>query len=103
MSQPLRVVFLLRLHPGARDRFLAAYEQVRWQVAGTPGHLRDQVCQSIEDPDRWLITSEWASAEDFLNWERTPEHRVAAAPMMACVASRESLRFAVRASTEVLA
>jgi heme-degrading monooxygenase HmoA len=98
-TERLRVVFLLTLRPGARERFLAAYEAVRWQVAGTPGHLRDQVCQSLDEPDQWLITSEWVSAAAFLDWERTPEHRAVAAPMMACVAERRSLRFAVRAST----
>jgi heme-degrading monooxygenase HmoA len=98
-DQRLRVVFLLRLRSGAQDRFLRAYDTVRWEVAGVPGHVRDQVCQSLSDPDQWLITSEWVSARHFLDWERSPQHRALAAPMMACVEERQSLRFAVRAST----
>jgi heme oxygenase (mycobilin-producing) len=94
-----RVLFMLRLSPGAGDAFLRAYEKVRWQVAQVPGHLTDQVCRSAEDPDEWLITSEWRSAEDFLAWESTPGHREAAAPMMSHVRERRSLRFTVLRET----
>ncbi|CAM3016469.1 antibiotic biosynthesis monooxygenase family protein [Saccharomonospora xinjiangensis] len=94
-----RVLFLLTLKPGAQERFLAAYEAVRWVVARVPGHLGDQVCQSTEDPEEWLLTSQWRSAEDFLAWERTPEHRALAAPMLAAVARRRSQRYVVRHDT----
>jgi heme oxygenase (mycobilin-producing) len=94
-----RVLFMLRLRPGSSAEFLAAYEQVRWEVAAVPGHLGDQVCQSTVDPDQWLITSQWRAAADFLAWERSTEHRAAAAPMMAHVVERQSLRFTVRRET----
>jgi heme-degrading monooxygenase HmoA len=94
-----RVLFMLRLKPGTAEDFLRAYEKVRWEVAALPGHRVDQVCQSTADPDDWLITSEWRSAADFLDWERSTEHRALAAPMMACVAQRRSLRFVIRRET----
>ena len=90
-----RVLFMLRLSPGAGDGFLRDYEAVRWQVAQVPGHLSDQVCRSADDADEWLITSEWRSAEDFLAWESTPGHRETARPMMAHVRERRSLRYTV--------
>jgi heme-degrading monooxygenase HmoA len=95
----VRIAFLLTLRPGAGDTFLAAYEAVRWQVAGTPGHLVDQVCQSATDPDQWLITSEWESLDAFIAWEKTPRHRELAAAMMATVLRSESLRFQILAET----
>lgn len=94
-----RVLFMLRLKPGLTQEFLRAYEQVRFEVAALPGHRVDQVCQSTADPSEWLITSEWRSAADFLEWERSTEHRALAAPMMACVGDRRSLRFAIRRET----
>jgi heme-degrading monooxygenase HmoA len=95
-----RVVFLIRLNPGSADRFLDAYEQVRHLVAeGVPGHLVDQVCQSPDDPDEWLITSEWESIERFLDWERSPEHRMLVQPLRDCIAQARSLRFVVREET----
>lgn len=94
-----RVLFMLRLRPDSQREFLRAYEQVRWQVAAVSGHRGDQLCQSTTDPEQWVITSLWRSEADFLAWERTPEHRTAAAPMMAHVAERQSLRFTVHRET----
>ncbi len=57
-------MLLLDLHDGAQKQFLEAYEHMRNQVASIPpGHISDQLCQSIENPpSQWLITSEWESA-----------------------------------------
>ena len=91
-----RVVFLIRLQPGSSERFLQAYEGIRHVVAeGVKGHLVDQVCRSPDDPDSWLITSEWESLEDFLEWERTEEHRDLVKPMRDCFAEARSLKFEV--------
>jgi heme-degrading monooxygenase HmoA len=95
-----RVVFVIRLKPGLKDEFLAAYEAVRYQVAqGVPGHLVDQVCQSPDDEDSWLITSEWNDLEDFLAWERTEGHRELAKPMRDCMAEARSFKYVVREET----
>jgi heme oxygenase (mycobilin-producing) len=95
-----RVVFLIRIKPDAQDDFLRAYEAIRHDVAqGVKGHLVDQVCQSQDDPDSWLITSEWEDLEDFLSWERTEEHRELAKPMRDCIAEARSLKFVVREET----
>ena len=95
-----RVVFLIRLKSGRQDDFLRAYEAIRQDVAqGVKGHLVDQVCQSPDDLESWLITSEWESLDDFLNWERTEEHRELVKPMRECMAEARSLKFIVREET----
>jgi heme oxygenase (mycobilin-producing) len=95
-----RVVFLLHLKPGRKDDFLQAYEAIRLDVAhGVKGHIVDQVCQSPDDPNNWLITSEWESLDEFLNWERTPEHQEMVKPMRACWDEARSLKFVVREET----
>jgi heme-degrading monooxygenase HmoA len=91
----LRVVLLLDVQDGAQQRFLEAYEQMRYQVSAVPGHLTDQLCQSTEDPLRWLLTSEWEAAEPFLAWLDSPEHREMVKPMSNCVRDTRSLRFTV--------
>jgi heme oxygenase (mycobilin-producing) len=91
-----RVVFLIRIKPGTEEQFLAAYEGIRHLVAeGVPGHLVDQVCRQPDDPDSWLITSEWESLEHFLAWERTQEHRDLVKPMRECFAEARSLKFEI--------
>jgi heme-degrading monooxygenase HmoA len=95
-----RVVFHLRLKPGREQDFLKAYEAIRHQVAqGVKGHVRDQVCQSVDDPLNWLITSEWDSIEDFLQWEQQPGHRSLVKPMRDCWDEAKSHKFVVRLET----
>ena len=91
-----RVVFLIRTKPGMQEQFLEAYEGIRHLVAeGVPGHLVDQVCQSPEDSDSWVITSEWESLDHFMDWERKEEHRELVKPMRECFAEARSLKYEV--------
>ncbi len=95
-----RVVFHIHLKPGREEDFLKAYEAIRHLVAqGVKGHLVDQVCQSVQDPQSWLITSEWESIEDFLAWERKPEHTDLVKPLRDCWDEARSHKFVVRNET----
>jgi heme-degrading monooxygenase HmoA len=89
----LRVVLLVDVYDGAQQQFLQAYEQLCSQVASVPGHVSDQLCQSIENPSQWLITSEWESAPPFLDWVNSEEHVQMVRPLHSCVRDTRSLRF----------
>ncbi|MBN0043451.1 antibiotic biosynthesis monooxygenase [Streptomyces actuosus] len=91
----LRVVLLVDVYDGAQQQFLEAYEQLCNQVASVPGHVSDQLCQSIENPSQWLITSEWESAPPFLAWVNSEEHVQMVEPLHSCVRDTRSLRFNV--------
>ncbi|MFI9584658.1 SchA/CurD-like domain-containing protein [Streptomyces sp. NPDC052236] len=95
----LRVVLLLDLYDGAQKQFLEAYEHLRNQVASVPGHISDQLCQSIENPSQWLITSEWESAPPFLAWVNSEEHVETVQPLHNCVRDTRSLRYSVLRET----
>jgi heme-degrading monooxygenase HmoA len=91
----LRVVLLVDVYDGAQQQFLEAYEEMGKQVASVPGHISDQLCQSIENPSQWLITSEWESAPPFLAWVNSEEHVRTVRPMHSCIRDTRSLRFHV--------
>ncbi|MBQ0827058.1 SchA/CurD-like domain-containing protein [Streptomyces tagetis] len=91
----LRVVLLLDVNDGAQQQFLDTYEQLRSHVESVPGHLSEQLCQSIENPSQWLITSEWESAPPFLDWVSSEEHVRMVKPLHRCVRDTRSLRFHV--------
>ncbi|MFY1679579.1 MULTISPECIES: SchA/CurD-like domain-containing protein [unclassified Streptomyces] len=95
----LRVVLLLDLYDGAQQRFLETYERLRRHVASVPGHVGEQLCQSIENPSQWLITSEWESAPPFLAWVNSEEHVQMVRPLHRCVRDTRSLRFHVLRET----
>ncbi|MFF8845168.1 SchA/CurD-like domain-containing protein [Streptomyces sp. NPDC015127] len=96
----LRVVLMLDLYDGAQQQFLAAYEHMRHQVASVPGHISDQLCQSIENPSQWLITSEWESAPPFLAWVNSEEHLDTVQPLHDCVRDTRSFRYSVLRETD---
>ncbi|MFI8420568.1 SchA/CurD-like domain-containing protein [Streptomyces sp. NPDC085479] len=95
----LRVILLLDLYEGAQQQFLDAYELMRRQVASVPGHISDQLCQSIENPSQWLITSEWESAPPFLAWVNSEEHVETVKPMHSCVRDTRSMRYSILRET----
>ncbi|MFF4014749.1 SchA/CurD-like domain-containing protein [Streptomyces sp. NPDC001843] len=96
----LRVVLLVDVYDGAQQQFLEAYEQLCNQVASVPGHVSDQLCQSIENPSQWLITSEWESAPPFLSWVNSEEHVRMVEPLHSCVRDTRSLRFHIVRETD---
>ncbi|MHC8421106.1 SchA/CurD-like domain-containing protein [Streptomyces sp. NB004] len=91
----LRVVLLVEVYDGAQQQFLETYENLRSHVESVPGHISEQLCQSIENPSQWLITSEWESAPPFLNWVSSEEHVRMVRPLHECVRHTRSLRFHV--------
>jgi quinol monooxygenase YgiN len=95
----LRVVLQLEVEDGAEQRFLDAYDRMCRQVAAVPGHISDQLCQSIENPSQWLLTSEWESALPFLAWVDSPAHLEMVGPWHGCVRDTRSTRFAVLRET----
>ncbi|MFJ9948674.1 SchA/CurD-like domain-containing protein [Kitasatospora sp. NPDC091207] len=96
----LRVMLMLEIKDGAQQRFLDVYEKLRHQVASVPGHVSDQLCQSINDPRQWLITSEWKDQETFLKWVDSPAHREMVKPMHGCVSDTfRSLRYSILRET----
>ncbi|WP_030765402.1 SchA/CurD-like domain-containing protein [Streptomyces sp. NRRL F-2664] len=95
----LRVVLLLDLYDGAQNQFLEVYEDLHKRVSSVPGHIRDELCQSIENPSQWLITSEWESAPRFLAWVNSEEHVASVQPLHGCVRDTRSLRFSVLRET----
>lgn len=95
----VRVVLMLDIHDGMQQEFLDAYERIRDRVAAVPGHVSDQLCQSLENPTQWLLTSEWESAAPFLSWVNSDEHLDTVEPLQDCVRDTRSLRYSVLRET----
>ncbi|MFH8443634.1 SchA/CurD-like domain-containing protein [Streptomyces sp. NPDC018026] len=96
----VRVVLMLDVHDGMQQEFLDAYERIRDRVAAVPGHVSDQLCQSLENPTQWLLTSEWESAAPFLAWVNSDEHLDTVEPLASCVRDTHSLRYSVLRETD---
>lgn len=91
-----RLVVSVRLKEGSEERFLAAYDAIHRRVGeGIPGHVAHQLCQSLDDPLRWIITSEWESTAAS-EWDRSEEHRRLITPLRECFAEGSSAKYEVR-------
>ena len=92
----LRVVFSVRVPESVQERFLTTYDRISSDIAATPGHIADQVCQSLTDPCEWIITSEWESLEHFVAWKSGLGHLDLVEPLFAGTSPRTPVRYVVR-------
>ncbi|GHO65447.1 hypothetical protein KSC_043390 [Ktedonobacter sp. SOSP1-52] len=76
-----RVMVFANIIPGHNEAFEAAFEEVTRQVKGTAGHIRDELLHQADDPNRYILLSEWESRQAFLAWEDAPIHRQTTTPM----------------------
>lgn len=97
----LRVILMLDVNDGAQEQFLETYEELRKHVRAIPGHISEQLCQSVENPSQWLITSEWENAPAFLGWVNSEEHVRMVKPLHRCAGATRSLRFHVIRETGI--
>jgi heme oxygenase (mycobilin-producing) len=91
-----RIIFNVHIKEGRERDFLEAYQPIRRLIAeGQRGLIAEQVCQSLEDPQRFTITSEWEDLEAFQEWEKSPAHRQLALPLRDCWDEAKLLKYRV--------
>jgi heme-degrading monooxygenase HmoA len=99
----MSVCFILqvRLKAGHEEEFLRRYDALRERVAaGLDGHVVHQLCQGLDEPDLWLILSEWETLEASQEWERSQEHRELTMPLRECWTEAQRTSYAVRLETK---
>jgi heme-degrading monooxygenase HmoA len=94
-----RFTLSVRLKPGREEDLMRAYDALRRRVAAAEGLVGHQLCQSLDDPDRWMITSEWESVEASSAWDRSPEHDRLTLPLRDCWQSAEAAKYVVRSGS----
>jgi heme oxygenase (mycobilin-producing) len=98
---PVCFVLQVRVKPGQEEQFLERYDALRARVAaGVDGHVVHRLCQAIDEPDRWLIFSEWETLEASQAWDRSEEHRALTMPMRECWDDAQRLGYTVRIETQ---
>jgi len=87
MSDMVRATLRLTVLPGREKEFERAWQAVAAEVRRTPGHLRQALLRDPVEPDIFVITSDWETAEAFHAFERSPEQDALTAPLRALRAS----------------
>jgi heme-degrading monooxygenase HmoA len=77
----IKVVVFVRIRPEQGAAFEKAFAEVRGRVAGSRGHIRDELLHDQDEAGHYLLIGEWESREAFIAWEDDPRHREQSAPM----------------------
>jgi heme-degrading monooxygenase HmoA len=92
----VRLVVDARVKPGSQGELKRAYAALAERVRKQPGLVSHQLCEATDDPERWLVVSEWDSLEQSMAWDRSEEHARLLAPMRACFAQASRVGANVR-------
>lgn len=77
------MVFGKLKHSEDRDKFEALISLVSQDIEGTTGYIKDELLRDVNDPDAYIMMSEWSSLEEFLKWEQSPIHKQNTGPLRA--------------------
>ena len=94
---PARFVLEFQVSPGREEEVIRAYSALRARLEqGVPGLLRHQLCQNVDEPRRFIITSEWEDLGASTAWDRSDEHNQLVGPLRECFESAGSTKYEVR-------
>jgi heme oxygenase (mycobilin-producing) len=94
---PARFVLDFKVSPGREDDVMRAYEALRERLErGVSGLLGHQLCQNVDDPQRFIITSEWEDLDASTSWDRSSEHDELVGPLRQCFEQANSTKYTVR-------
>ncbi|WP_264762932.1 antibiotic biosynthesis monooxygenase family protein [Frankia gtarii] len=54
------------VQPGTEEKFVAAYQEVRQELVGTPGFRSVRLTRGIESPSSFVLLVEWATLDSHL-------------------------------------
>lgn len=92
-----RFVLEFQVSPGREEDVRRAYSALRARLEqGVPGLLGHQLCQNVDDPQRFIITSEWEDLEASTSWDRSAEHNELVRPLRQCFEQAGSTKYVVR-------
>ena len=82
----------MKVKAGRGDEFEQVWTEIAQEVKNAPGNMRQALTRDPEDPDSFVVTSDWESREAFGKFETSPEQDDLTAPLRDL---RESARMTV--------
>ena len=88
----VRATLYMKVHDGRGDEFERAWRAIAEEVRKVPGSIRQTLTRDPDDPDSFVVTSDWSDRETFGEFERSPQQDDLTAPLREL---RESARMTV--------
>ena len=77
----IRATLNMKVKPGRGADFQRAWAAIAEKVRHAPGNLRQALLKNPDEPDSFVLTSDWQSREQFHAFERSPEQDDLTAPL----------------------
>jgi heme-degrading monooxygenase HmoA len=77
----VRATLYMNVKEGRGQEFERAWRAIAEEVRKVPGNLRQALSRDPDDPDSFVVTSDWSSPEAFGKFERSPEQDELTAPL----------------------
>jgi heme-degrading monooxygenase HmoA len=77
----IRATLYITVQEGRGDEFVRAWRQIAEQVRREPGSLRQALLSDPDDPNAYVIASDWDTPERFRAFEQSPEQDELTAPL----------------------
>jgi heme-degrading monooxygenase HmoA len=88
----VRASLFMKVKAGRGEDFERVWREIADEVRKAPGNVRQALTRDPEDPDSFVVTSDWDSRDAFQEFERSPEQDDLTAPLREL---RESARMTV--------
>jgi heme-degrading monooxygenase HmoA len=69
----VRVIIERQIEPGQEAKLRLLMTQSRTKAIKAKGYISGETLRALDDPTKFLILSNWNSAEDWKAWEKDPE------------------------------
>src|SRR5664280_1923442 len=77
----VRATLYMKVKDGRGGDFEREWRMIADHVRRAPGNIRQALSRDPEDPDGFVVTSDWSTREAFSLFERSPEQDDLTAPL----------------------
>lgn len=76
-----RVMIQVTVNSGMEEEFERTFRAIAPEIDKSHHLIQHQVIRSLDEPQRFIMLSEWESVDDFDTWERSQGHRDLVRPL----------------------
>ena len=69
----VRVIIERQVEPGQEARLRLLMTKARSKATDAKGYISGETLRALDDPNKFIVISNWKSAQDWKPWEKDPE------------------------------
>lgn len=69
----IRVLIEREVEPGQEIKLQQILSQARTKAMKAKGYISGETLRAVDNPNKFVVISNWNSVDDWKNWEKSPE------------------------------